>query len=177
MAVFRLVFGILALSTCHALQLGRASPPALRSSSARRRSVCTLVEADEPPEQASSDAALMDSFRARLDQEGGATNLRLKTDAGRLQRAGSANVGRFKSALDLDQSKSAPSVSGRLLDKENWTATVAFLGLVIGLACFTAFTTAQPGDQVTPQQQAGRQASGTVDTFTSDGGDLMFGRR
>jgi preprotein translocase subunit SecG len=124
-----------------------------------------------------SDAALLDAFRARLEKEGGANNLRLSTDAGRLRRAAGGAADGLKSALDLDQSKSAPSVSGRLLDKENWTLTVAFLGLVIALSCFTAFRTPQPGDQVSPQQQAGRQTSGTVDSFTSDGGALMFGRR
>jgi hypothetical protein len=123
------------------------------------------------------DAALLEAFRARLDQEGGATNLRLSTDASRLRRAANGAADGLKSALDLDQSKSAKSVSGRLLDKENWTLTVAFLGLVIAIACFTAFTTPQPDDQVSPQQQAGRQSSSSIDSFTSDGGALMFGRR
>ena len=149
------------------------------SSFVRRAFSAVLCATPEQPKQSSSDedTSLLDAFKARLDEEGGATSLRVSTDAKRLQRAASTAADSVKSALELDQSQSAPSVSGRLLDKENWTLTVAFLGLVIVLSFFTAFTTAQPGEQVSPQQQAGRQTSGYIDTFTSDGGELMFGRR
>lgn len=76
-------------------------------------------------------------------------------------------------ALDLDGKRAAPSVSGRLLDVENWRLTVGFLGLVILLAVGSAVSqhgAPEPGSSAA----LGRQ---TVDMMTSDGGALMFGRQ
>lgn len=170
----KLLLVLLMCSESLALNALRRMPAtALRRMPVVRVRVCLSADAGDDEEKGDSalDTDLLDSFRARLDEEGGATKLRLSSDAAKLSRA----LGGVKSVLDFDQSKSAPSVASR----EQWTLTKGFLAVVIALACFSALNAPPATDQLTPQQQAGRQVGGSneIDTFTSDGGELMFGRR
>ena len=68
-----------------------------------------------------------------------------------------------------------PGLRRGLLPTAGWQLTVAFFGGVILLACVTAANT-----NFEPATSGGGPAavrSADVDRFTSDGGELTFGRR
>ena len=90
---------------------------------------------------------MLASFASRLQDEGGASGLRLRSGADRAgkevreasERAGSA----LSKALDLDGSGAKPTFPGGegLLDTTSWRITVGVLGATLVLAIATGLTT------------------------------------
>ena len=126
-----------------------------------------------------SDAALMASFKARLDAEGGETRFRLKTGAQGAVESAKEAVDSVKESTSklLDLGKNRPPADG-LLDDNSWKATVGFFAFLIVISVANALFNAPPTDPAfDPASYGGAGLSGGVDRFTSDGGDLAFGRR
>lgn len=132
-----------------------------------------MQEAADDDGMAADDMAA--AFRARLDEEGGATQFKLKTDA---QRAASSVTGGAQSAVDaaggaIDRLVNVGEDQPTSSDIRSWKLTLGFFALTLALAFGTAMRSSDPDPSYTPTY--GRQS--TVDTYTSDGQDLMFGRR
>eukprot|EP00965_Chrysotila_dentata_P187259 6172013-Pleurochrysis_carterae.AAC.2 len=138
-------------------------------------SMSTSRDDDElqPPEYTNSDA-MLESFKTRLAEEGGEANFRMRTDAERvprnaLQSAQQLSKG-VRDVLDLDGERAKPGEG--LLDVKSWRLTVFFFGLVVVLSTALALRgTPQAGEDV------GNFGQSQIDTFTSDGQPLMFGKR
>ena len=178
--------GILFFSLC---LLAGASALALRTPSSRflssrpraRTILASEPDGDDAASDDMSDEALMASFRARLDSEGGSTKFRLKTSA-------DAAVDQAKEAIEgakdagaklLDLGKNRSPADG-LLDDNSWKATVGFFAALIVLSVANAVFNGGGGGDANAQSgyyQAQLGTQGGVDTYTSDGGRLEFGRR
>ena len=105
----------------------------------------------------------MASFKQRLDDEGGATRFRLKTDAARAAEQVKGGVDGVKSSVGNTVGKLLDAGSGRpqsdgLLEQGQWRTLVIFFGLTLALSLFTALNT--------PRGE-----------LTSDGAPLEFGVR
>ena len=135
---------------------------------------------DDADEGLMSDEMLMASFKARLDAEGGETRFRLKTGAESAKEAAKEAVDSVKEGTSklLDLGKNRPPSDG-LLDDNSWKATVAFFGLLIVISVANALFNGPSTDPAFDANSYSSSAaiSGSVDRFTSDGGDLVFGRR
>ena len=80
------------------------------------------------------------------------------------------SIASARSALDLDDRGSRQQEG--LLDTNSWRLTVGFLAGVVLLAAFAAATT-----NFEPAPIGLNSGMVVVDRFTSDGGELQFGRR
>ena len=123
-------------------------------------------DADDPPKNNGlpSDEDLMASFKNRIDQEGGATQFKLRTDAQRAIEPLKEGAEGLKDRLSNVQ---MPTMGGRQprnnsdqLNNDQWKTLVVFFGLVIVLSVGTTINT-----------------KSQVDTFTSDGAALEFGSK
>ena len=108
------------LASAAALQL--SSPPQLRP--LRTRPI--RLQADEPETDAKTDeegAALAAAFKARLDEEGGETAFRLKSDANNLaesaKETASAAGSKIANLLDVGGRRAGPG----MMDPGSWNLT------------------------------------------------------
>lgn len=161
------------LATCQALQL-RIRARAHRAPVLRASEGGPDADGDEGAGGMSLEAA----FQARLAKEGGATQFKLRTDAARAADEAKGSLESLTSKVSksvsglLDLGSGRPAADG-LLDQKQWNATVAFFVLLIALSVGNALFNAPPDGSFSGD------GSGTVgiDTFTSDGGGLQFGKR
>jgi len=141
----------------------------------RSRIVRCADEKSEEEANAEGSMSLEQAFQERLKQEGGATQFKLRTDA---SRAADTVKDSFKSVADkvsdagsglLDAGSGRPPRDG-LLDQSQWNLTVGFFAVLIVLSVGNALFNAPPtgGSPI---------GTGSIDTFTSDGGALQFGRQ
>ena len=150
------------LPCIHALQLSGAP----RAFATLRPRVSLHLSAPPPEEPKGSslpsDEELMASFQKRLDDEGGATKFRLKTDASSAFDEVKGVGDGIKSSVSklFDAGSSRPKADG-LLEQDQWKTLVIFFGITIGLSLATAFAS---------QSQVGGE-------LTSDGAPLEFGSR
>tara|TARA_B110001452_G_scaffold79294_1_gene64780 strand:+ start:136 stop:750 length:615 start_codon:yes stop_codon:yes gene_type:complete len=150
----------------------RVSSPSLRPSrsvfrAAAPRLSAPIEDADDLPKNDAglpSDEDLMASFKNRLDQEGGATQFRLRTDAQRaiepLKEGAEGLKDKFSNINIPTPGAGRPRSNNDLLDEDQWKTLVVFFGVVILLSVGTAINTNMQ-----------------VDSFTSDGAPLEFGSR
>ena len=166
-------FTCLFLASAAALQL--SSPPQLRP--LRTRSI--RLQADEPETGAKTDeegAALAAAFKARLDEEGGETAFRLKSDANNLaesaKETASAAGSKIANLLDVGGRRAGPG----MMDPGSWNLTVAFFVGLIVVSVAGAVVNRPPSGGNDPYiyNNAGY---GGIDKFTSDGQPLEFGSR
>jgi hypothetical protein len=118
------------------------------------------------------------AFQARLAKEGGATQFKLRTDAARAADEAKGSLESLTSKVSksvsglLDLGSGRPAADG-LLDQKQWNATVAFFVLLIALSVGNALFNAPPDGSFA----GGGSGTVGIDTFTSDGGGLQFGKR
>ena len=157
------------LASAAALQL--SSPPQLRP--LRTRAI--RLQADEPKTD-EEGAALAAAFKARLDEEGGESAFRLKTDANNLaesaKETASAAGSKIANLLDVGGRRAGPG----MLDPGSWNLTVAFFVGLIVISVAGAVVNRPPSGGNDPYiyNNAGY---GSIDKFTSDGQPLEFGSR
>ena len=130
----------------------------------------------EPPKDDDADddgAALAAAFRRRLDEEGGETAFRLKSDASRVKSTLEDGANSIKDAgsklLDVGTSR---DTNRGLLDDNSWRLTVGFFIALIVISVAGAVFNQPPSD---PGAYGGGYGS-TIDNFTSDGQPLTFGK-
>ena len=146
----------LAVSSAYRLQLSTPTPRACRSRLPR------LSSADPPPDDRDNDTKMEDdalaaAFAARLEQEGGATQFKIKTTIG-----GAADELKDGAGKVVGSAKDLASVGkDGLLNADAWQ-------LVVGLLAATVLFTVVNG---------AARSGDNVDRFTSDGTPLEFGQR
>ena len=153
--------------TCGVIDAVRSSEPkwpALRSSSLGSRQVALIT------------SGLAAAFKARLDEEGGETAFRLKTDANNLaesaKETASAAGSKIANLLDVGGRRAGPG----MMDPGSWNLTVAFFVGLIVVSVAGAVVNRPPSGGNDPYiyNNAGY---GGIDKFTSDGQPLEFGSR
>jgi hypothetical protein len=159
MTVLRCLF---LLPCIHALQL--SSAPCTLSTRPRVSPVrLAAPPPEEPPDYSNlpSDEDLMASFNKRIDDEGGATKFRLKTDAASaLDEVKSVGDGIKSSVGKLFDAGSNRPASDGLMAQDQWKTLVIFFGLTIALSFGSALASQTGGGEK-----------------TSDGAPLEFGSR
>ena len=163
------------LAACQALQL-----PARVRARAHRAPVLRAAEggADADGDEGAGGLSLEAAFQARLAKEGGATQFKLRTDAARAADEAKGSLESLTSKVSksvsglLDLGSGRPAADG-LLDQKQWNATVAFFVLLIALSVGNALFNAPPDGSFA----GGGSGTVGIDTFTSDGGGLQFGKR
>ena len=167
------VWPVLALlAACQALQL-----PARVRARAHRAPVLRAAEGG-PDADGDEGLSLEAAFQARLAKEGGATQFKLRTDAARAADEAKGSLESLTSKVSksvsglLDLGSGRPAADG-LLDQKQWNATVAFFVLLIALSVGNALFNAPPDGSFA----GGGSGTVGIDTFTSDGGGLQFGKR
>ena len=149
------------LPCIHALQLSGAP----RAFATLRPRVSLHLSAPPPEEPKGSslpsDEELMASFQKRLDDEGGATKFRLKTDASSAFDEVKGVGDGIKSSVSklFDAGSSRPKEDG-LMAQDQWKTLVIFFGLTIALSLGSALVSQTGGGEK-----------------TSDGAPLEFGSR
>ena len=168
------VWSVLALlAACQALQL-----PARVRARAHRAPVLRAAEGGPDADGDEGALSLEAAFQARLAKEGGATQFKLRTDAARAADEAKGSLESLTSKVSksvsglLDLGSGRPAADG-LLDQKQWNATVAFFVLLIALSVGNALFNAPPDGSFA----GGGSGTVGIDTFTSDGGGLQFGKR
>ena len=145
------------LAVAHTLCLQRAAVAMPRLRRGRPVSLSSANSDDRDENTKAEDDALAKAFAARLEQEGGATQFKIKSSISGAKdelKQGAANIA--GSARDV------ASVGGDgLLKADAWQLIVGLLVATVVFSCVNA--AARSGDK--------------VDRFTSDGSTLEFGQR
>ena len=136
---------------CSVAAASLVSPAVQRSSVAFARARTARAAAPDDDAASPTDSSLLDAFQERIDEEGGATRLRLSTDADRLSRGAGRLIGDAGSAvnkaLDLDGQAAEKNYPGRVgtpggvLETGGWRLTVGFAAATIVFALYAAATT------------------------------------
>ena len=136
---------------CSVAAASLVSPAVQRSSVAFARARTARASAPDDDAASPTDSSLLDAFQERIDEEGGATRLRLSTDASRLSRGAGKIIGDAGSAvnkaLDLDGQAAEKNYPGRVgtpggvLETGGWRLTVGFAAATIVFALYAAATT------------------------------------
>lgn len=168
MQAHRLAFLVLAAHCASAMRLLQCSP----ARSVRGRA-CPVRCSDDSPD-VEEPLSLEQAFSERLKKEGGATQFKLRTDATRaadtvkdgLQSVANKVGDASKPLREIGTTR--PGSDG-LLSQGQWNLTVGFFALLIVLSVGNAVINAPPG---------GASSGGSsIDSFTSDGYALQFGRQ
>lgn len=171
-----IVLSLLSAAGAEALQV--RAPSSLRL--AARPHAAVRLQLSEPPKGGDDEAddegaALAAAFKARMDEEGGETLFKMKTDATRVGESVQDGASKFASGIKdagnklLDVGTSRGSNNG-LLDDNSWRATVGFFIALIVISIAGAVFNKPPDGGASYNY-------GTVDQFTSDGQPLQFGRQ
>lgn len=167
----------------HAPPLARRSPlrsrPAVRLCAEEGGTADELDGADAP--DGADDLNAM--FQQRLEDEGGATKFKLRTDAERAANTFNSGV---ESAVNVAKDSAdrlinvgTESQGGGILDNNSWKLTLGFFAATVLLAFGSALFGGAPSESnYTAEYGMQSQRSGSkVDMYTSDGQELQFGRR